>query len=548
MKSAAAAGGFPGKLVDRPTLETCVGVAAIALSLVMAGTGDLAALRLLRRLRLRLDVAGVAGAAATAATAAAAATTGAGGAAGLSHGAHVAISMALGFLFLGGGTKTFATDDASIAALLISIYPRFPQNTNDQRCHLQAFRHLYALAARSRLLETVDAATRKPVYAPVEMTFRSARAGGAIETRRVTAPCLLPEEGRLISLNVVGDRYWPVRVDVETGGATVDVPSSSAGARTVDAAAVELLYRRRQLPVQRLTGALPYAADPTGARAGLAKALRTAAAAAALRPQGSAFTTRTGSHGDQSLSRPRALEDGTSIVAATTAETQDAVGLFTSDPSLLGFKRLVCEGGGELAAFSTAALHECLTREEPGALASYVHLRHATASLLAAAENASAFDGAAGGAGSSSAARASWMSEGEALTHAMCVADARLLAAYASRRGASSSSSRTLPPSLTDGFNAATVAALEAPRYGAKDGVLCAYLRGASFAALPDAAGLFGAYLAFFDVPTPAEVSRAMTLAGVPSGADEGDVLRAVKMGVPGVRAAAALRVARCGV
>ena len=530
MKSAAAAGGFPGKLVDRPTLETCVGVAAIALSLVMAGTGDLAALRLLRRLRLRLDVAGVAGAAATAATAAAAATTGAGGAAGLSHGAHVAISMALGFLFLGGGTKTFATDDASIAALLISIYPRFPQNTNDQRCHLQAFRHLYALAARSRLLETVDAATRKPVYAPVEMTFRSARAGGAIETRRVTAPCLLPEEGRLISLNVVGDRYWPVRVDVETGGATVDVPSSSAGARTVDAAAVELLYRRRQLPVQRLTGALPYAADPTGARAGLAKALRTAAAAAALRP-------------------PRALEDETSTVArATTAETQDAVGLFTSDPSLLGFKRLVCEGGGELAAFSTAALHECLTREEPGALASYVHLRHATASLLAAAENASAFDGAAGGAGSSSAARASWMSEGEALTHAMCVADARLLAAYASRRGASSSSSRTLPPSLTDGFNAATVAALEAPRYGAKDGVLCAYLRGASFAALPDAAGLFGAYLAFFDVPTPAEVSRAMTLAGVPSGADEGDVLRAVKMGVPGVRAAAALRVARCGV
>ena len=61
---------------------------------------------------------------------------------------------------------------ASIAALLISIYPRFPQNTGDQRCHLQAFRHLYALATRSRLLQTVDAATQRPMYAPVELVVK----------------------------------------------------------------------------------------------------------------------------------------------------------------------------------------------------------------------------------------------------------------------------------------------------------------------------------------------------------------------------------------
>ena len=42
MKSRAAAGrGAIGKLVDRPTLETCVGAAATALGCVMAGTGDL---------------------------------------------------------------------------------------------------------------------------------------------------------------------------------------------------------------------------------------------------------------------------------------------------------------------------------------------------------------------------------------------------------------------------------------------------------------------------------------------------------------------------
>ena len=33
------------------------------------------------------------------------------------------------------------------------------------------------------------------------------------EVHRVTAPCLLPEEGRLVSLRVVGDRYWPVCIE-----------------------------------------------------------------------------------------------------------------------------------------------------------------------------------------------------------------------------------------------------------------------------------------------------------------------------------------------
>jgi hypothetical protein len=42
------------------------------------------------------------------------------------------------------------------------------------RLYFQAFRHLYALAARTRLLQTVDAATRRPVYAPIELTVRPA--------------------------------------------------------------------------------------------------------------------------------------------------------------------------------------------------------------------------------------------------------------------------------------------------------------------------------------------------------------------------------------
>jgi len=41
---------------DRPTLEMCLGVISVALGMVMAGTGDLASLRLLRDLRWCIDV------------------------------------------------------------------------------------------------------------------------------------------------------------------------------------------------------------------------------------------------------------------------------------------------------------------------------------------------------------------------------------------------------------------------------------------------------------------------------------------------------------
>jgi hypothetical protein len=42
-----------------------------------------------------------------------------------------------GFLFLGAGRRTFATSNEAVAALLISVFPRFPTSTSDNRCHLQ---------------------------------------------------------------------------------------------------------------------------------------------------------------------------------------------------------------------------------------------------------------------------------------------------------------------------------------------------------------------------------------------------------------------------
>lgn len=103
-------------------------MAALSLSLVMAGTGHLPTLRLLRQLRRRMPGEGE-----------------------VSHGNHMAIGMALGFLIMGGGARTFATSNEAVAALVIALYPRFPQAPNDHRCHLQvgprgSFSGVHALA------------------------------------------------------------------------------------------------------------------------------------------------------------------------------------------------------------------------------------------------------------------------------------------------------------------------------------------------------------------------------------------------------------------
>ena len=346
LKAAAAAGAAVGELVDRPTLETCVCVAATALACVMAGTGDVETFRVLRgrarawtrrrdddderrrprrrRRRRRRR-----------------ATGGSGGVSGLSFGAHAAIASAIGFLFLGGGTMTFSTDNASVAALWMATYPRFPQNASDNRCHLQAFRHLYALAARRRLLRAVDAAAGVDVTAPVEMRVR-----GDIDHRVVIArtPCLLPDPSVLVSVKVAGDRYWPVSVDAARGRARTPT---------------------RTLPVQRLAGALPYAADPTGARAGAAASLDVVRARAALEaPRG----LRVKEANEAFDARPRA---SSGVARRRRARLFAAAGddaAFGADPASAGFARLMC---ASVASETSDGNDVASQRRERAALASF---------------------------------------------------------------------------------------------------------------------------------------------------------------------------------
>lgn len=129
--------------------------------------------------------------------------------------------MAIGFLFLGGGSITFATNNGAVAALLIALYPRFPTSPNDHRCHLQvalcslifdetslprllatricnwrlklqAFRHLYVLATEARCVQTVDVDSGLPVFVPIELTLKESNSYRETIISKIT-PCLLPE-------------------------------------------------------------------------------------------------------------------------------------------------------------------------------------------------------------------------------------------------------------------------------------------------------------------------------------------------------------------
>jgi anaphase-promoting complex subunit 1 len=119
------------ELAGKATMEQTICIMVMSLSLVMAGTGDLDVIRLVRFLRSRVGPARHST---------------------VTYGSHMALHMSLGLLFLGGGRYTLNTRPESVAAMVAAFFPKFPTHSNDNRYHLQALRHLYVLAAEPRLL------------------------------------------------------------------------------------------------------------------------------------------------------------------------------------------------------------------------------------------------------------------------------------------------------------------------------------------------------------------------------------------------------------
>ncbi|KAM7271463.1 hypothetical protein ACFE04_030677 [Oxalis oulophora] len=310
--------------VDRGTLEICLHLIVLSLSVVMAGSGHLQTFRLLRFLRSRNSLDGHA-----------------------NFGIQMAVSLAVGFLFLGGGMRTFSTSNGSIAALLITLYPRLPTGPNDNRCHLQAFRHLYVLATEARWIQTIDVDTGLPVYAPLEVTTRETEHYSETSFCAVT-PCILPERGILKRIRVYGPRYWSQTIEL----VPEDKPWWSALNNNDP-------FNSGSLYVKRKVGACSYVDDPVGSQSLLSRAMHKV-------------------FGLKSLRASDSNSDGQSGPGSVTVD--QLVSTFSSDPSLIAFAQLCCNPSWnsrsdvDFQEFCLQVLFECVSKDRPALLQVYLSL------------------------------------------------------------------------------------------------------------------------------------------------------------------------------
>ncbi|KAK7522618.1 negative regulator of mitosis [Phyllosticta citriasiana] len=176
--------------LTRHTVRNCQDLIALAAATVMAGTGDIVVFRRLRLLHGRVSP-------------------------DVPYGSHFAAHMAIGALFLAGGSYTFGTSNLAIAALVCAFYPLFPTDVLDNKAHLQAFRHFWVLASEPRCLIVRDVETHRAISLPFVLQRRDG--DGSPEQR--TAPCLLPDLDTIASLRTASPDYWPVTLDFSANAA-----------------------------------------------------------------------------------------------------------------------------------------------------------------------------------------------------------------------------------------------------------------------------------------------------------------------------------------
>ncbi|KAG8390120.1 hypothetical protein BUALT_Bualt01G0050500 [Buddleja alternifolia] len=321
--------------VDRGTLETCLHLIVLALCLIMAGSGHLQTFRFLKFLRSRGSVEGHA-----------------------SFGTQMAVSLAIGFLFLGGGMWTFSTSNSSIAALLITLYPRLPTGPNDNRCHLQAFRHLYVLATEARWIQTVDVDTGLPVYVPLEITIKETELYAETSFCEVT-PCSLPERAILKAVRVCGPRYWSQVIEL----CPKEIPWWNSGDKNHP-------FNSGVLYVKRKVGACSYVDDPIGSQSLLSRAMH----------------------------KMSGLTQSSTDECSGAVTVDQLVSTFSSDPSLIAFARLFCDSSWsnrqvllfnslllselDFQEFCLQVLFECVSKDRPALLQVYLSLYTTIGSMV----------------------------------------------------------------------------------------------------------------------------------------------------------------------
>jgi anaphase-promoting complex subunit 1 len=178
----------------KATIESCSVMILLALSLVFAGTGNLEILRIIRMMRARIGQSN----------------------SHVTYGSHMAIHMALGFLFLGGGRYTISRKPEAIAALICALFPKFPNHSNDNRYHLQAFRHLYVLALEPRLVLPREIKSGKLCLCHISYIELNPNQMSDEPDQLISmmAPCMLPELDTIKAICIDDPHYWPVKFEI----------------------------------------------------------------------------------------------------------------------------------------------------------------------------------------------------------------------------------------------------------------------------------------------------------------------------------------------
>jgi hypothetical protein len=196
--------------------EWCISSCCIALALVLAGTGDMQALAVLKRLHKRTSV---------------------------HYGQHMAVGMAIGLVFLGGGRCTISNSLESVAALIIAFYPVWPRDSTDNVYHLQVLRQLYALCVVPRWIEVIDVETNQPVSVSARLvlvensgrvkweqpqegldkTWTPMPRGRENQALTLVTPCLLPDLSTIDHLEIRSVDHYPLNIEAidTTGGSKV---------------------------------------------------------------------------------------------------------------------------------------------------------------------------------------------------------------------------------------------------------------------------------------------------------------------------------------
>ena len=221
------------ELAGKATMEQTICILVLSLCIIMAGTGDLNTIRLVRYLRSRV---------------------GPSKHSTVTYGSHMALHLGLGLLFLGGGKFTLNTRPESVAAMVAAFFPKFPTHSNDNRYHLQALRHLYVLAAEPRILIPREVKSGKLVKAKLLVTYAETKwyKDTSIE---MIAPILLPEKHLLKNVKIFDKRYHEV---------------SLATPEEFDKVLVE---QKGLLNVKQKAGCLSHREDPVGFRSLTAQVL-----------------------------------------------------------------------------------------------------------------------------------------------------------------------------------------------------------------------------------------------------------------------------------